>query len=771
MREAARTNLTSKSRNHRTALLFYRPAHGTPIEYQIIAFLTTMAGNGLLAVPLFEEPDGGSGSDGGGDVTTNWADADAGGEPFVDWAAELQSEADAAEVGEGNEGDDEVAEYIGLREDGDGHRTDSKRQNNIKRPPLDISTLTEAPSSKHISFGELPDHRAAGKDSARDVSQPSTSPSDEEYRSDLFDWELVRDRLEQLRTARESGDMELSLFLIRTTLQRDVGGIMSPELYASPHPGPLKLISDYIEEVVTHLNYLADVEWSIPMTPSTPTTGSPNSLANLPLSAKHSFFLSLQRAYGRTALLLSGGATLGLMHLGVIRILSDEKLLPRVMSGASVGSVISAMVCTKTDAELPRLFEPSSLNLQTFTGPGEGLYSILHRITSEGVLYDVEVLLKALRDNIGELTFSEAFNKTRRILNITVSPGSTFEMPRVLNYLSSPAVIIWSAVAASCAIPGVYNSAPLLAKDKSGKVIPWNPTGHRWIDGSVENDLPIARISELFGVNHFLVSQVNPHVVPFLSSSSVQPLPLEIFGSIANAMENELSHRLSQFADLGIFPRLLRRTVGLLKQRYTGDVTIVPEVRVTDYLKLMINPTEEDLVEYRTRGERATLESGSLRSVFSNLPRNITLPTLFFQKYPRSEIASQLNSPSTKSSTASVFNGSNLVRRLLQTRPLRASTSPSDAKTKEGAWLDLVGSLGKTGSEKERRMKTRSRGRLELRERSSGRKTRLGRGRRPLMTPQGMRFEARCLDEMSNNFLENRNNHLLKIAINPTIKC
>ncbi len=30
-------------------------------------------------------------------------------------------------------------------------------------------------------------------------------------------------------------------------------------------------------------------------------------------------------------------------------------------------------------------------------------------------------------------------------------------------------------------------------------------------------DLPTARLSELFNVNHFVVSQTNPHAIPFMS--------------------------------------------------------------------------------------------------------------------------------------------------------------------------------------------------------------------------------------------------------------
>jgi predicted acylesterase/phospholipase RssA len=54
----------------------------------------------------------------------------------------------------------------------------------------------------------------------------------------------------------------------------------------------------------------------------------------------------------------------GLVHLGVIKALNECKLLPRIISGASSGSIMAAFVCTKTDAELPHvLSDVSSLDL------------------------------------------------------------------------------------------------------------------------------------------------------------------------------------------------------------------------------------------------------------------------------------------------------------------------------------------------------------------------------------------------------------------------
>ncbi|KAI9033022.1 acyl transferase/acyl hydrolase/lysophospholipase [Hyaloraphidium curvatum] len=585
-----------------------------------------MSASQLLREPLHHEP---AGSDGSGSVSAAHEDEDGGDASDSETAAPSNTEARSS----GEQGT-EQSDYVPLDGSGGGGsssrrartRTQSdeaallnggalKRGGTRRRgklPTLDTTHVDQevplrdaeesAPAERHIKFAEEPPSRHRLLSNAWASSASTSFPDGLDPRSDLYDWELVQDRLEQLQTARLEGDLDLCVFLMRTGLHRDLGGMMTPQLYGRPNPGPMKLIGDYIAEVVTNLNYVADAEWSNPnAAASTPTT-----LSALPVSAKHSFFLSLQRSFGRTALLLSGGATLGIMHIGVIRTLFEEKLLPRVISGASVGSIIAAVICTRTDSELPAIFDPRNLNLQTFTRPGEKLSTIFHRMATEGVLYDVEVLLQSLRDNIGELTFQEAFNKTRRILNITVSPGSSFEMPRVLNYLTSPNVIIWSAVAASCALPLVYNSAPLLAKDKAGKTVPWNPTGHRWIDGSVENDLPMARISELFSVNHFLVSQVNPHVIPFVSGDLVPPLSTRLLSPIADLMQNELSHRLGQLADLGVWPRLMTRTIGLLKQRYTGDVTIVPEAGISDYFKLIVNPSPEDALDYVARGAKAT---------------------------------------------------------------------------------------------------------------------------------------------------------------------
>merc|ERR1712203_910894 len=68
-----------------------------------------------------------------------------------------------------------------------------------------------------------------------------------------------------------------------------------------------------------------------------------------------------------------------------------------------------------------------------------------------------------------------------------------------------------SAAQASAAVPGIFEPTELLAKDRFGQIRSYLPSGLRWRDGSMQNDLPMTRLGELFNVNYFIVSQVNPH--------------------------------------------------------------------------------------------------------------------------------------------------------------------------------------------------------------------------------------------------------------------
>jgi TAG lipase/steryl ester hydrolase/phospholipase A2/LPA acyltransferase len=51
-------------------------------------------------------------------------------------------------------------------------------------------------------------------------------------------------------------------------------------------------------------------------------------------------------------------------HLGVVKTLLQQGLLPRVISGSSAGSLVAGVVGTHTDRELERFFDPANVHFE-----------------------------------------------------------------------------------------------------------------------------------------------------------------------------------------------------------------------------------------------------------------------------------------------------------------------------------------------------------------------------------------------------------------------
>lgn len=167
-------------------------------------------------------------------------------------------------------------------------------------------------------------------------------------------------------------------------------------------------------------------------------------------------------------------------------------------------------------------------------------------------------------------------------------------------------------------MPLVYAQSELKAKDlKTGKEVPWDADPDaKWIDGSVDNDLPMTRLAEMFNVNHFIVSQVNPHVVPFLEKEE-ELIAAEAHGtavsagphwmsSVASVAKGEVLHRLQVIADMGVFPTYVTKLRGLLSQRYSGDINIFPAISYADFPRVLSNPTTEYMLGCLLTGQKAT---------------------------------------------------------------------------------------------------------------------------------------------------------------------
>jgi TAG lipase/steryl ester hydrolase/phospholipase A2/LPA acyltransferase len=148
--------------------------------------------------------------------------------------------------------------------------------------------------------------------------------------------------------------------------------------------------------------------------------------------------------------------------------------------------------------------------------------------------------------------------------------------------------------------------------------VPFHPPGTKWSDGSVSADIPMTRLSELFNVNHFIVSQVNPHVAPFVY---VNESKRGFFSALFYLLKSELKHRVLQVissnkcklmykaAELGLIPSYISRFQPIVTQKYSGNITIVPRMTLSDFTKILSNPSNATMKEYMEKGQSCTWPS------------------------------------------------------------------------------------------------------------------------------------------------------------------
>ena len=334
----------------------------------------------------------------------------------------------------------------------------------------------------------------------------------------LYERARITARIDEYVHLMRRRDIFELMFVIRGSIGRNKFGLLHEGLFSKALAGSKVLVETYHNVVCAALDFCCDAAVAPDDEP-------------IPTDARLAFFNETRHGYGRTALLLSGGAALGFYHVGVVKALMENRLLPRVIGGASAGSIVCAMIGTRTDEECFRdLFqvrpteapghsgklslnffrpleprgkktenaapEPSNGTLGTFgkvyhntagafrdmkrTFQGfvpiplrrasAVLYHVLagNKRAQDIFLNDTEHFRNCLRASVGNFTFQEAFDRTGRILNIVVTPQNPSDPPRLLNYLTAPHVLVWSAAVASSSLPGVFEANRLVVKEADG---------------------------------------------------------------------------------------------------------------------------------------------------------------------------------------------------------------------------------------------------------------------------------------------------------------
>lgn len=217
----------------------------------------------------------------------------------------------------------------------------------------------------------------------------------------------------------------------------------------------------------------------------------------------------------RVALALSGGAAYGMAHLGVLEALEEAGIEVAGVAGTSVGSLVGALYAFGVDLDEVRE-AAEDIDWADLTRP------ILPRLG----LLSLKRLREWLEEHIGEQRIEDA-PIPLRIVATDLAAGEGVVLS------TGP---VDEAVAASCAIPGIF--APL---EKEGRLL---------ADGGLVNNLPV-RLARSLGVG--------PVVASDLLAPGTHPMPsnlLEVVVRSTNLMVGMASARDREEADLLIAPRL-----------------------------------------------------------------------------------------------------------------------------------------------------------------------------------------------------------------------
>jgi TAG lipase / steryl ester hydrolase / phospholipase A2 / LPA acyltransferase len=406
---------------------------------------------------------------------------------------------------------------------------------------------------------------------------------------ELFDARQIRSRYHRLRERCEEGDTEEVLFALNEGIHGNMGGMGKPILYKQSKLGTKVLIEDYV----------STLEYALRQVAAAPE-------AEIPFDDKLDFFRRASHCFGRSALTLSGGSGLIYFHHGVVHSLLEADLLPKVISGSSAGAWMCAQLGTMNDEQLRNHFLHKRYDFNNDLSAGEMLGLLSGRNRSE-VENERDEVIDAF---VGNQTFQEAYEHTGRYINISIAPYERHQTSRLMNAIASPNVTIRSAVRASSSVPGMVEPVGLEAKDSRGRIKPYL-RNRLWVDGSFSEDLPFKRLSRLFGVNHYIVSMINPMAVPFLREDP-KTAPDSVRKSMRSLYFQALKESIKtarRWAAPGIRNRadaMLGMVYQLMDQDYSGDINIVMNTAQIRPRHLTFNyKGEDDIQGLIQAGQRA----------------------------------------------------------------------------------------------------------------------------------------------------------------------
>ena len=500
-----------------------------------------------------------------------------------------------------------------------------------------------------------------------------------------YDYAQIRLRLDKLRYLRARQDYQGLLFTLNEGIHGNLGGMGRHSLYSRAKFGTKTLIEQYVDEVDDSLRFLAELKCD-----------------EITTQQKLDFFYRANICFGRSALMLSGGGVLGFYHMGVVKTLLNEGLLPRVISGSSAGALVAAVIGTHTDEELEYFYDPA--NVVSEAEQEASAFSKMFFGANPRI--DVGDLEKMVARMVPDLTFHEAYEQSGRQISISIAPAELHQQSRLLNAITSPNVYVRAAVMASCAVPGVFPPVMLMAKNQHGEAQPYLPN-QKWVDGSIADDLPAKRLQRLYSANHFIVSMVNPIAIPFLNKNGERSPLGAALGTMGIGVGREILNLYRGIAQKrgDTWPRVnmfVSSMHGLIDQQYSGDINITPNFSWYNPAKLLSHLSEEDLVDLMEGGENSTFSAVEAVRVCTRISRTMEEILTRFEQGDLRPNASEYHRPRTSrrrpSPTKADRNASPKQR--LQPDPVKKMvTKQKSTARKRGAPTSKLATSDKTAAQ------------------------------------------------------------------------
>ena len=219
----------------------------------------------------------------------------------------------------------------------------------------------------------------------------------------------------------------------------------------------------------------------------------------------------------KLALVLGGGAAKGYAHVGVLKVLEENGIVPDLIVGTSMGALIGGVYATGKSIEEMKNLAANFNSIGRFS---------LKSTLSDGHLLNIKKTKKILTENFKDLTFDQLKTKFVAVA-ADIKTGKQFLFDSGL---------VYNGVMASIAIPGVFPSVEI--------------NGNVYCDGGMVNNLA-EDVAKVLMPDAVIVSvDVIGNYSEQLENLKIKTLS-NFINVIAMMMTNQLSSR-PQCADVRI---------------------------------------------------------------------------------------------------------------------------------------------------------------------------------------------------------------------------